>query len=150
MLFLQFQLDQDRYALDAREVVELLPLISLMTIPQAPAGIAGNSNYRGAPVPVIDQSQLQLGRPAWPRLHTRIVLVNYADDSGASHLLGLIAERATETLRREPDDFVPSGVTLPYQGAVATDAHGLTQWIDVKQLVPASVRAQLFQQSPAR
>jgi chemotaxis-related protein WspB len=150
MLFLQFQLDQNRYALEAREVAEVLPLIGLLKIPQAPPAVGGIFNYHGTPVPAIDLSQLLLGRPAWPRLHTRIVLVHYADDSGASHLLGLIVERATETVHREPADFVASGVTVPYCGAVATDARGLTQWIEVKRLLPASVRDLLFQPSTAR
>jgi chemotaxis-related protein WspB len=150
MLFLLFQLDQDRYALDASTVAEVLPLVSLMPIPQAPPAVAGIFNYRGAPVPAIDLSQLMLGRPARPRLHTRIVLVNYPDDRGTSHLLGLIAERAMETSRRDPSDFVASGVTVPYRGSVATDTRGLTQWIEVKQLLPAAVRDLLFQQPAER
>ena len=68
--------------------------------------MAGLFNYRGAPVPVIDLSQLTLGRPAARRLSTRIVLVHYPDESGGTHLLGLIAERATQTVRHEPSDFV--------------------------------------------
>jgi len=150
MLFLLFQLDQTRYALDVREVAEVLPLVSLMQIPQAPAGVAGVFNYRGAPVPVIDLSQLLLGRPARSRMHTRIILINYPDDSGGSHLLGLIAEGATETVRREPSDFIASGVTGSFRGAVATDARGLTHLTEVKQLLPASVRGLLFQQPSAQ
>ncbi len=146
MLFLLFQLDQNRYVLDAREVAAVLPLVSLVQMPQSPPGVAGILNYRGAPVPAIDLCQLLLGRPARSRWHTRIVLVNYPNDSGGSHLLGLIAERATETVKRDPGDFVSSGVTAPYQGCVATDADGLTQWISVKQLLPAALTGLLFQQ----
>jgi len=61
-------------------------------------------------IPAIDLSQLTLGRPAHARLNTRIVVVNYPDDSGHTHLLGLIAEKATETVRRESVDFLASGV----------------------------------------
>ena len=107
----------------------------------------GLFNYRGAPVPVIDLSQLTLGRPAARRLSTRIVLVHYPDADGRTRLLGLIAERATQTVRREPTDFVSSGVTsdgAPYLGPVATDARGLLQWIDVRTLLPPAVRDVLF------
>lgn len=148
MLFVLFQLGQDRYALDATQVAEVLPLVSVTQIPQAPAAVAGVFNYRGAPVPAIDLSQLTFGRPVRRRLNTRIVLVHYPDDRGAMHLLGLIAERATETLRREPADFTASGVTnaaAPYLGPVAADSRGLIQWIEVNQLLPASVRDLLFQ-----
>ena len=147
MLFLVFELARDRYALDAREVAEVLPLVGIKQIPQAPPGVAGVCNYRGAPVPVIDMSQLALGRPAERRLSTRIVLVHYPGADGEPRLLGLIAERATRTVRREPADFVASGVNCegaPYLGPVATDASGLLQWVDVRTLLPASVRDVLF------
>lgn len=149
MLFLLFQLDQNRYALDVREVAAVLPLVSLARMPQSPPEVAGILNYRGAPVPVIDLCQLLLGRSAQSRLHTRIVLVDYPDDSGGSNLLGLIAERATETVQRDPGEFVSSGVTVPSQGMVATDADGLTQWITVKQLLPTALSGLLFQRPVA-
>ena len=150
MLLLVFQLGRDRYALEAAQVAEVLPLVALKQIPQAPAGIAGVFNYRGAPVPVIDLSLLALGQPALRRLNTRIILVHYVGDNNAKHLLGLIAERATETLRRERADFETTGVTndaAPYLGPVTTDARGLVQWIDAKQLLPASVQDLLFRQA---
>src|SRR5580704_10118120 len=147
MLFLLFQLGQDRYALDTSRVAEVLPLVDITRIPQAPPGVAGLFNYRGVPVPVIDLSQLTIGRPAKSRLNTRIVLVHYPDGAGGTRLLGLIAEKVTETLRRGKADFVATGVTsdrVPYLGPVATDARGLMQWIDVESLLPASVRDVLF------
>ena len=69
------------------------------------------------------------------------------DRTGATRLLGLIAERATETIRRDPADFVASGVTghgAPYLGPVATDSRGLLQWVDPGALLPPSVRDVLF------
>lgn len=152
MLFLLLEVGRDRYALDARQVAEVLPLVSITRLPQAPPSVAGILNYRGAPVPVIDVSQLTLGRPAERRLSTRIVLVHYPDAAGVRRLLGLIAERATHTLRREETDFVASGVTsggAPYLGPVATDARGLLQRLDARTLLPASVRDMLFRQPEA-
>jgi chemotaxis-related protein WspB len=152
MLFLLFQLGQDRYALDTSRVAEVLPLVDITPIPQAPPGVAGLFNFRGVPVPVIDLSQLTIGRPAQSRLNTRIVLVHYPDGAGGTRLLGLIAEKVTETVRRDQADFVATGVTndrVPYLGPVATDARGLMQWIDVGSLLPASIRAVLFTQSLA-
>jgi chemotaxis-related protein WspB len=144
VLFLLFQLGQDRYALDASTIAAVLPLVSILPIPQMPPAVAGLLNHRGTPIPVIDLSQALLGRPALRRLGTRIVLVNYASDSGAPQLLGLIAEGATGTLRREPADFVQSGVSAPHLGPVARYEGGLAQWVGVNQLLPASVRDLLF------
>ena len=149
MLFILFQLGRDRYALDAAQVAEVLPLVQVKKIPHAPAGVAGVFTYRGAPVPVIDLSLLALGRVARSRLSTRVLLVNFPDAGGAKRLLGLIAENATETLRREAADFVASGVKAdgaPYLGPVATDERGLIQWVEAEKLLPAAVREALFQQ----
>ena len=150
MLFILFQLGRDHYALDAAQVAEVLPLVQVKKIPRAPAGVAGVFTYRGAPVPVLDLSLLALGRPAHSRLSTRLLLVHYPDATGTKRLLGLIAEKATETLRREPGDFVASGVKsdgAPYLGPVVNDARGLIQWIEVDKLLPESVRDVLFKQT---
>jgi chemotaxis-related protein WspB len=149
MLFLLFELGKDRYALDVRQIAEVLPLVGVKQVPRAPQAMSGLFNYRGTPVPVIDLSQLTLGRPSARRLSTRLVLVHYPDQTGRTHLLGLIAERATQTARHEPSDFVTSGVTndgAPYLGPVATDARGLVQWIDVRTLLPPSFRDMLFKE----
>jgi chemotaxis-related protein WspB len=149
MLFLLFELGKDRYALDVRQIAAVLPLVGVKQIPKAPQAMNGLFNYHGAPVPVVDLSQLTLGRPSARRLSTRIVLVHYPDQAGRTHLLGLIAERATQTARHEASDFVASGVTnsgAPYLGPVVTDARGLVQWIDVRRLLPPSFRDLLFQE----
>ena len=153
MLFILFQLGKESYALDASQVHEVLPLVGIKPIPQAPPGVAGVFECRGVPVPAIDLSQLVLGRPAESRLSTRMIVVSYPGDDGESHLLGLIAEKATETMRREPADFIESGVNsagAPYLGPVVTDARGLVQWVDVTKLLPATVRDVLFKQPVGR
>jgi len=150
MLFLLFQLGKEYYALEADQVREVLPLVGMKSIPHAPSGVAGVFNYRGLPVPAIDLCELTLGRQARKRLSTRIILVNYTGGNGESHLLGLIAERVTETLRRETNDFAASGIAndaAPYLGPVTADARGFIQWIKVDQLLPATVRELLFKQA---
>lgn len=146
MLFLVFHLGPDRYMLDARQIAEVLPLIGIMPIPQAPPEVAGVFSYRDTLVPAIDLTQVMLHRAARRRLHTRIVVVQYTDDSGATNLLGLIVEKVTETLQRDAAGFTASGITAPHLGHIAADRHGLAHRIDVNQLLPASVRNLLFQQ----
>jgi chemotaxis-related protein WspB len=151
VLFLLFRLGKDRYALDVGQVLAVLPQLSLKAIPQAPRSVAGLCNYRGSAVPVIDLSELALGRPASRRLSTRIILAEYPDPAGRPRPLGLLAEEATETLRRRPEDFMPAGVTYDgasYLGPVTTDELGLIQRIEVQHLLPASVRALLFKEEP--
>jgi len=147
MLLLQFRLEGDRYAIDASSVVEVLPLLEITRVPQAPPEIAGVCDRRGTPVPVVDLSQLLLGRPAARRLSTRILIVHYADASGTTRQLGLIAENATDVIQRETTAFVASGITnhrTPYLGDVAVDAGGMVQRLDVGTLLPPSLQQILF------
>src|SRR5687767_8048302 len=132
MLFLVLRFGDDRYVLNTGEITEILPMIQLKRIPQAPPGVAGAFNYRGTPVPVVDLVQLMLGRAARSHLSTRLVVVTYVDHSGTARQLGLVAERATDTIRLNPMDFSPCGIgndEAAYLGPVTTDAGGLIQWI---------------------
>jgi chemotaxis-related protein WspB len=145
MLFVVFQLGQDRYALDARQLVEILPLMEVKHLPLAPAGVSGMLDYYGVALPVIDLTAMALGRPAAERISTRVLVTELAN----GQRLALVAERAQELLHREPADFVATGVAVdaaPYLGPVARDARGLVQWIKPEQLLSPAVRDALFVQ----
>ncbi|MNZ36309.1 Chemotaxis protein CheW [compost metagenome] len=151
-LFLVFRIGNERYALKAIEVAEVLPCLPLKPIPHAPAWVAGVFAYRGTVVPVIDLSALTFGTSAQARTSTRLVLVNYhPDESSESQLLGLILEQATDTLRCDPADFQPYGLDnrqAPYLGPVRKDEQGLLQWVRVSDLLNDQVRALLFPSPP--
>ena len=152
MLFLLFQLGKERYALQASRVVEVVPLLELKQLPQAPRGVAGIFNYHGRPVPAVDLCALTLGQPASERFSTRIFIVNYPDNRGTNHLLGLIAEHATEMLFKEPNEFMDSGVKLseaPYLGPILMDKQHSVQWIYEQLLLPEPVRNLLFSEPAA-
>ena len=151
-LFLLFRIGSERYALRATEVAEVLPRLPLKPIAQAPHWVAGVLAYRGAVVPVIDLSALTFGTPAQARTSTRLVLVHYRPEATAeAQLLGLILERATDTLRCDPADFQPYGLDNPqarYLGPVREDAQGLLQWVRVAELLDDQVRALLYPTPP--
>jgi chemotaxis-related protein WspB len=149
MLFLVFQLGSDRYAIRASAVAEVLPLVNVKQIPQAPASIAGVFDYHGQPVPLIDLSQLALNSPSRKWMSSRIILVNYVRSS-ERHLLGLLAERATTTLRREDNDFAAAGVANPdarYLGPVTMDDLGIVQRVEIDNLLSEDLADRLFRES---
>jgi chemotaxis-related protein WspB len=160
MLFLLFQLNEERYALDAAQIVEVLPLLPVQTIPQAPRGVRGVLSYRAMPVPIIDLSELIVGRPAEHRLTTRIVLIQNSSEINArsravrtdtqQRLLGLIAERVTETMQLDPAQFKPCGVDgrgAPFLGAVVYKAPGFIRQILTDTLLTGAARDALFERS---
>lgn len=147
MLFLLFQIGQDHYALDTSQVAVVLPLVKLKQMPATAPWVAGVFTYRGQSVPVIDLSQLATGKPSQQRLSTRIVLVHYPLPGPDSRLLGLVLEKASEIMRRAPSEFRDSGLdhgAAPYLGPVTDDVRGLIQSVQVQDLLPPEVRAQLF------
>ncbi|KAB2646733.1 MAG: chemotaxis protein CheW [Verrucomicrobia bacterium] len=139
MLFVLFHLGQERYALEAACVVEVVPLLALKQVPKSPRGVAGVFIYRGRPVLAVDLCKLTLGRPAQENFSTRIILINHGNKPGEQQqLVGLIAERVTETLRREKSDFInPSLQTSssPFMGPVLMDAKGMVQVVNPGQLI---------------
>lgn len=147
MLFLVFRLDDDRYALPAQHVVEVLPLLQLKQWPRAALGVAGVCVYRGRPLPVLDLSAISVGRPALSRLSTRLLVVRFPDARDPSRLLGLVAEEATDTVHVAPGDFARAGVRTdgaPFLGPVACDAQGVLQRIEIHELLGAKLRETLF------
>jgi chemotaxis-related protein WspB len=151
-LFLLFCIATERYALEAVEVAEVLPLLALKPIAQTPNWVAGVFAHRGVVVPVIDLSALTFGTSAKLRNSTRLVLVNYrASADRAPQRLGLILEQATNTLRCQADEFQPYGLDnlqAKYLGPVRKDEQGLLQWIRVQDLLSDAVRDLLFPEEP--
>ncbi|MBJ2346266.1 chemotaxis protein CheW [Pseudomonas sp. SAICEU22] len=151
-LFLMFCIGNERYALQATDVVEVLPRLPLKPIARTPSWVAGVFAWRGVVVPVIDLCALTFGQSAEARTSTRLVLVQYrpgAQQTG--QVLGLILEQATDTLRCDPADFKPYGLDnrqAPYLGPVREDAQGMMQWVRVNDLLDESVRALLFPSPP--
>ena len=147
MLCLLFEIAGDKYALDAAQVIEVLPLVDLKKILHGPPEIAGACNYRGTPLPVVDMSRMAVGESARPRLSTRIVVVHYQEPDGVRRQMGLLVEKATHTIKKSASDFVASGVAnpwAPYLGAIATDRVGLIQRIDVSTLLSPYLKELLF------
>ena len=152
MLYVQFQLDDQRYALETGRLIEVVPFVELRALPRAPGYVAGLFDYRGSTVPVIDLTALALGRRSRDLHSTRILVLDYRPADGGSRALGLLAERVVETLKLAPEAFHEVGVEIPdahYLGRVARDERGLLQTIEAQALLGPEVEALLFQDAAA-
>jgi chemotaxis-related protein WspB len=152
-LFLLFRIGDDRYALEAVEIAEVLPRLPLKAIAHTPYWVAGVLAHRGDMIPVIDLAALAFGQNARSRTSTRLVLVHYrVDAEQPMRLLGLIIEQATDMLRCAPDEFKDYGLDNPdagYLGPVREDASGLVQWVRIQDLLSDQVRALLYPAQPS-
>ena len=145
-LFLVFYIGDERFALPATDVVEVLPRLPLKPLAHTPIWVAGVFSHRGQMVPVIDISAMTFGQASVARTSTRLVLVNYR-----GHVLGLMLEQASDTLRCDPAEFQPYGVDnhdAPYLGPVRKDHLGLLQWLSVDDLLSPAESALLFANDP--
>ncbi len=142
MLVLLFYLGDTMYTMKCERVREVAPMVKLKEVPHAPDYFAGLFNYRGEVVPVIDLRQLIQGRPCEMRLSTRIILVDYHREDHTPYLIGLIAERVTEAVRKADDAFVSPGLSMqdaPYLGGFVMQEKEMIQYIDL-DLLPETFR----------
>jgi len=147
MVAMLFEVDGQRYGLDATQVLKVLPSVRLRRLPRVPDYVAGVFQYRGAMVPVIDLTQLIKGRPAAAILSTRIILVRHSGPSGQERALGLLAERATDSLDDSAAEPISSGVAVPeapYLGGLSVSGGSMIQYVNVEHLLPADLRDRLF------
>ena len=147
MLLLQFQAGNDRYGLDASRVIEVVPLVVFRPLPHADPCVAGLFNYRGTMVPVIDLTALLTGASSRPLFSTRIILTDYPDHDGGRQVLGLVAERVTETVPCEAEQLQPAGIAVdgaPYLGDLFLHPEGIIQRVDIERLLPPALREALF------
>nr|WP_249183249.1 chemotaxis protein CheW [Burkholderia cenocepacia] len=150
-----FELDGERYALDAAGIDEVLPLAVMKAVPGAPDWIAGLLMRGGQPVPVIDVPMLALGRRAQALRSTRLVMVRHraghAGQADGERTIGLIVERATQTMRIDRAAFRASGISTArtrWLGRVANTPDGVVQQVSVPDLVDDVARLYLFDGLP--
>jgi len=100
MLFLSFNVSGQKYAIRARQIIEVLPNLTndIKYDNAEPDYFAGIIDYHGQPLPVIDLCQL-LDKCQCPNLlSSRIILIQSPFSTAKKELIGLLAEKVTATL----------------------------------------------------
>ena len=135
MLVLMCHAGNNRYAIDARSVIEVVPLVNFDTLADAPQWLAGVFAHRGAATPLADFTLLVAGHPCPRRWNSRIILVR----TEAAHMpekIGLLAERVTTA---EIDGRTPAAppTAMETLGPILLDEKGMFQLVDLSQLLSA-------------
>jgi len=145
MLVLLLRIGAQRFAIEARDVLEVLPAVPLLPVPGAPAWIAGLLRHRDAIVPVVDLPMRATGVAAPRLLSSRVVVLRRSDDP-ASAPIGLLAEGVTATATIDPTHLHRPSVEVPgaaWLGPIALDGSDAVQIVRWTDLVPAELHARV-------
>ena len=143
-LAIVFRVHDARYALRCKNIVEVIPLVTLRPVPQGPPCLLGLFAYRGQLTPVIDLCSLVGGYECPKRLSSRIVLVRCTRGEGSAAVVGFLAEHVTEA-RRIAGEPLPAGAlaSADYLAETLLDDGELLQVIDENAVL------RLFEKSQA-
>ena len=147
MMILLFSVSGGKYGINVRDVTEVLPSVALKHFHNVPEYVAGLLNSHGQAVPVIDLTLLMTAQASRNRISSRIVLIDYHHEDETRHLLGLLIEKITETLRIPDNAFTHSGVITnesPFLGDIAIHNEAMIQVINIRKILPESVKSLLF------
>jgi len=147
MLLITFHIGEEKYAIQVSSIIEIIPMVNLNRLPLTEDYVAGVFNYRGNPAPVIDLCKLYTDTPYRELMSTRIMMIDFKMDNGEKHVLGLIAEKATESINMDIGDFKTTGINIenaPFLRGIANDEHGLVQLVDANLILPEEVLEKLF------
>lgn len=112
MLYMLFRLENTSYIINSKHVIDIFPKIQLIKIPHISSLYEGVINYGEEMIPVVDMNYLINNKPSSNLLHTRIILTEY-EQAAKRVRVGLIAEKATETIIADPGNFAKSRLNIP-------------------------------------
>jgi len=138
VLLLLFSAGGPLYAMESKDVVEVIPRVSLRPAVNLPGYVSGLFNYRGVVVPVIDLCFLIQNRSSGQNLSSRIIMVTSADKHGKEHYIGLLAEGVTDTISRPLNAFHETGLdsgSKSFLGGMTLDERGMVQILHLKVLL---------------
>jgi chemotaxis signal transduction protein len=147
MLLLLFQSGGRAYAFEGASVTEVLPRVSLLSVPNAPAYFSGLLGYRGHALPVVDFGQIVGEGGAREALSSRIVVIGYTDRSGALRAVGVVAENVSHVVAVEGPEVVAQALSLPgapYLGRVVRLEGNLVQVVAADKLLTGDMADALF------
>lgn len=142
------------FAIDARMVVEVLPMVPVKAVPRLPDYVLGMLTYRGEMIPVVDLARRLAGGFAARRLSTRMIVVQF-DPAGVDGAplprrgvrMGLIGENIVSTHSSADAATLFPAMHLedaPYLGKILRLEGRTVQMLVVENILPAELSAGLF------
>lgn len=96
-----FRVGQENFGVPISLVHEIVPMMEITAVPDAPQYIEGVVNLRGKIIPVMDLRK-RFAEPAVPNRRNRILVAGLE-----GHLVGLVVDAASEVLKLDPEAIEP-------------------------------------------
>jgi len=140
-----FNIDNEEFGIDILKVEEIIRVISITKIPNAPDFIEGVINLRGKVIPVIDlRTRLNKIRKAHDN-NTRVIVVEVSGKT-----VGFLVDSVKEVLRipkniTEPPPSLVSGVNSEYITAIGKLEDRLLILLDLEKVLDYRQKEELSQ-----
>lgn len=132
---LSFMLDNHEYAVEAVNTIEILRLVAIIPIPEAPTFVPGIINLRGRIIPILDL-RLRFGFPhKYYNLNTPIIIA-----TNGSYMMGIIVDQVKEVFNITPANIAAEHIMPGAQylkGVAKCDSH-LLLIVNLKNLLDDS------------
>lgn len=132
--FLTFYLDNEIYGIEIKYVVEIIGMMPINKVPEAPGYIKGVINLRGTVIPVIDMRIKFKIEPVPYDERTCIIIIN-TDEI----VVGLIIDKVKEVLPIQEENIAPppdqrSGIKNKYIFGIEKSGSNVKLLLDCKKL----------------
>lgn len=109
--YLTFRLAEDEYGVGILSVREIIGMMPVTSLPQAPSSVLGVMNLRGRVIPIIDlRRQFAMAATSYTE-RTCIVVVEKGGNGSSPQVVGVVVDAVSEVLHvraediEEPSDF---------------------------------------------
>ncbi len=142
MLCLSFNIDEDIFGISVNNIVEIIPMVHIKSIPHSPACLVGLINYRGDIIPLFDISTIIKQRLSNHLFSTRIIVVKNLNQETKLNYIALLAEQVTETIEYTKDKLKDPQLNIKqadYLGGLLIVENKSIQMIEINKLINSEI-----------
>jgi len=130
-----FKIGSEESGVDILKVREIIRMVAITKVPQAPSFVDGVINLRGKVIPIVDlRKRFNLEAKEYDK-NTRIVVVDIV-----GNIMGMVVDSVSEVLRLpsntiEPPPEIVTGINSEYINGVAKLDNRLLIFLDLSKVI---------------
>jgi purine-binding chemotaxis protein CheW len=137
--YLTFSLDKQEYGIGILEIREIIGMMPITAIPQAPAFVRGVINLRGKVIPIVD-FRLKFGMAAAEQTEKTCMIVVSVKGLQGDLLIGLVVDSVSEVMNIKEADIEEAptfgtGMNTDFILGMAKINHGVKILLDINRVL---------------